>query len=204
MGGEDEKTLDMPDLKVEKGNTGNEVVFDDAGFEKQKTTVSTFGDAKQPQTYIDKDGSEVRISFDGAGNKIGIRKFFNHQNLTFLQLTETTDGTKEGIVFGYNGEKKRLSPELLENALTISGDDLAGKAGIYGSKREKSRQTVVKNTHVPFYPSQTFPSEESLNNRQRTQLQSTEQQTVEETQFEPPPSNPQTIQTAKIKGGENQ
>jgi YD repeat-containing protein len=202
---EHDKTVEMPDLKVEKGNTGNEVVFNDSGFEKQKSQVPTFGDIKQPQTYTDKDGSEVRISFDAAGNKIGIRKFFNHQNLTFLQITETSDGTKEGIVFGHNGEKKRLTPELIQDALNISGDELARTVGIYGVKREKTRETAVKNTQVPFYPSQTFPTQESYTSRQPTPTQPTENQLHPETQTqtEPPPVNPQTTQNGKIKG-ENQ
>jgi hypothetical protein len=184
---EPEKTMDMPDLKMEKSKTGNEVVFNDSGFEKQKKTVSTFEDIKQPQTYTDKDGSEVRISFDSAGNKIGIRKFFNHQNLTFLQITEATDGTKEGIVFGYNGEKKRLTPELIEDALTISGNDLASKAGIYSIRREKTKQTLAKNNPVPFYPSQTFPTQESYTNRQPIQPTQGQPQPVEPAQTESTP-----------------
>jgi hypothetical protein len=200
-----EEAMEMPDLKVEKGNKGNEVVFDDAGFEKQKNTFSTFGDVKEPQTYTDKDGSEVRISFDAAGNKIGHRKFFNHPNLTFLQLTEATDGTKEGVVFGHNGEKKRLTPQMIEQALTISGDDLASKAGIYSVKREKNRGTeVVKNpTPPPFYPSRTFPTQETFDNRNQPQTTEIQPSNAGETPTETPPANPQITQNGKPKDGDN-
>ncbi len=195
----------MPDLKVEKGKTGNEVVFDDAGFEKQKVTVSTFGEVKEAQTYTDRDGSEVRISFDAAGNKIGMRKFFNHPNLTFLQVTETTDGTKEGVVFGHNGEKKKLTPEMIEQAFIMPGNDLAGKSGIYSVKREKTKETIVKNTQPPFYPSQTFPTQESYNNRQPTpQTTQVEQPNKQATEGGTPTANPQITQNIKPKDGTDQ
>lgn len=146
------RTLEMPDVDFEKGNNGNEIVFDDSRIEKKNKQVPTFEKPPQDVNYTNKDGSTIRVSYDGHGNKTETRYFFNHPNLKMLIVTISNNGDKEGLVYGHNNEHKKLPIELIDQALTLQGNEIAQKVGIYSTKRESST-TVVRTTQ----PTQTYP-----------------------------------------------
>lgn len=129
-----QEIVELSDVGIDNANS-NEVVMKDSDVEKRLPAVSTFGEPQPETSYVDKDGSNVRISYDGQGTRIETRYFFNHPNLKMLTVTVSNDGNiKEGIVFGHNNEKKKLPPDLLDNALTASGNDIAYKVGITTTK----------------------------------------------------------------------
>lgn len=152
-----DNTINMPNFKIEDGKKGNEVVFDDSKIEEKNRQLSTFGEQPKDQNYTDKDGSSVRVSYDGYGNKTITRYFFNHPNLKLMIITETTDGTKEAIVYGHNNEHKKLEVDDVNKIVTASSNEIASKVGINAIKRENSTPTIVNNTQsLPKIPDPRF------------------------------------------------
>ena len=169
--GKSQETVDMPDVKVDKGNKGNEVVFNDSAFEKSQGSVATFGESKKEINQTIKDGSQITAMSDGYGNKIETRYFFNHPNLKSLTVKTFADGHQEILVFGHNGERKKLAPETIQQVLTTSGNDIANVAGINTKKIESTQPIYVKNSPPPFYPSTTFPTPESMKTQPQLQTE---------------------------------
>ncbi len=209
--GKSQETVDMPDVKVDKGNKGNEVVFNDSAFEKSQGSVATFGESKKEINQTIKDGSQITAMSDGYGNKIETRYFFNHPNLKSLTVKTFADGHQEILVFGHNGERKKLAPETIQQVLTTSGNDIANVAGINTKKIESTQPTYVKNSPPPFYPSATFPTPESMKTQpqlqtETTEVEQTEPQSVKKQTTAPVESeknSPQLTQIRKTKEGDN-
>lgn len=143
-----QEIVELSDVRVNNENS-NEVVMTDSDVEKRLPPVPTFGEQKSETSYVDKDGSNIRISYDGQGTRIETRYFFNHPNLKMLTVTISNDGTiQEGIVFGHNNEKKKLPPDWLDKALTASGNDIAYKVGITTAK--------IVTTNTKAQPNQVY------------------------------------------------
>ena len=189
-----EDTLDMPDVKVDKGTSGNEVVFNDSVIEKKTEQKATFGESKKGVNQTTQDGSQITTMDDGHGNLIQTRYFGNHPNLKMMTVKTFADGHQEIIVFGHNGERKRVQPEMIQQSLTASGTDIANVAGIKSTKLEPSQAKIVKNTPPPFYPSATYPTPESFQNRDQTPpvTNETEPQTAESVEPKPVKTQPET------------
>lgn len=149
------ETVEIGDVKISKQASDTDVLINDTGFEGKKETVSTFGEMPKGSTMTAEDGSQIDISYDGEGNKVEARYFFNHANLKSLIVVTTAKGAKEVTVFGHNRENKELPPESGEIALTAPADEIARTAGINSTKIQSPSYTVVKNTQptkvVPVY-----------------------------------------------------
>lgn len=176
-----DKTIDMPDFKIEDGKKGNEVVFDDSKIQEKNKQLSTFGEQPKDQNYTDKDGSSVRISFDGYGNKTITKYFFNHPNLKMMIITETTDGTKEAIVYGHNNEHKKLEVDDVNKIVTATGNEIASKAGITTIKRENSAPIIANNPQsLPKIPDPRFDPKK-LQEQPSTETQESKSEVENET-----------------------
>lgn len=152
-------TIAMPDINIENVKSGNEGISNDSKVRAENKQVPTFGEKQKDQTYTDKEGSTVRVSYDAYQNKTITRYFFNDPNLKMLIITETTDGTKEGVVYGHNNEHKNLPSDLIDQAATAPGSEIASKVGIILTKRESNASVVVQNkttTAIPKIPDPRF------------------------------------------------
>ena len=155
-----------------------EIVFNDPGSEFTQKPTSTFGAVPKDNVYTAKDGSAVKISYDGYGNRIETRNFFNHPNLKLLIVTIKTNGDKEGLVFGHNNEHRNLTNAMIDQALTASGNEIANAVGIRTTKIEYSvKPTIVQNTQ-PVQVNPTIPNPN-----------------VQETTDIPPQTQPQELTT---------
>ena len=198
-----QEIVELSDIKIDDGKK-NEVVMTDSDTEKRLPPVPTFGEMKEGTTYVDKDGSSVRISYDGQGNRIETRNFFNHPNLKMLTVTISNDGTiKEGIVFGHNNEKKKLPPDLIDNALTTSGNDIAYKVGITTTKNTssptKAQPNQVYSQQTPVYTNIPDPRRQPVYTQPQPQTEPELTQQEEQPQSTPPPAeNPTTEQKPTI------
>lgn len=142
-----ETTLDMPDVNVQKENKGNEIVFNDEAFEKQIEQTATSGQGNKGTVQTTKDGSEISIMQDGYGNTVETRNFYNHPNLTVVTIKTFANGEKEGLAYGHNGERKKLSPDAISIALSAGGNEIASSVGINSTKIQSTGKTVMPITN---------------------------------------------------------
>lgn len=211
-----QEIVELSDIKVDDGK-GNEVVMTDSDTEKRLPSVPTFGEKPEDTNYVDKDGSTVRVSYDGAGNKTETRYFFNHPNLKMLMVTISNDGTiKEGVVFGHNNEKKKLPPDLIDQAMSAQGTDIAYKVGITTTKivgtPTKDQPNQVYTQQNPVYTNIPDPRRQPVYTQPQPQPQQEPELTNEEqteptrplTENPPAEQKPTIAQDKKKKGeGEN-
>lgn len=199
---ESQPTINMPDINAENAKSGNEGINNDSKSVNGDKQVPTFGEKQKDQTFTDKEGSTVRVSYDAYQNKTITRYFFNDPNLKMLIITETTDGTKEGIVYGHNNEHKQLPPELIDQATTALGSEIATKVGITSTKRKSSNSIIVQNNQpmpeIPKIPDPRFNPKNP-----RTVDHQPEAQDVEEPNLEPSKQSPNIAQEKKVKEREN-
>jgi hypothetical protein len=156
----DDEGVRMPDIKIGESKSGNDLVFNDFEIEQKSRAVRTFNLEKEESIQTMHDGSRIVSMRDGYGNIINTRYFFSHPNLYLLTLKIFANGQKEGIIFGHNGEHKTIPSDLLEQALTAPGNDIASKVGIFSTKIETSKQlTIVPNNQSDqIYPATPDPS----------------------------------------------
>jgi hypothetical protein len=156
-----EETLDMPDISVEKGTRGNEVVFDDAATENKGGQVSTFSKDAKKTSRTAPDG-KIDVIQDKVGNTMEVRYFNNHPNLTQITITTRPDGTKEIVAIGHNRENKRIPPAMSDQALTLTGRQIADLAGIHTIKQTRSNRSMDgKGPQPPPTPTYQNPSYQS-------------------------------------------
>lgn len=131
------ETVEMPNIVFESGQENGEVVFDDKAFGEQPEEAKAFDPARENTVQISSDGSQIKTTFDGQGNKIEKRCFPNHPTLKCLMITSSADGRKEGVIYGQSGRTKALPPEMIARALTDSGNTIAQAAGIRETRKER-------------------------------------------------------------------
>jgi hypothetical protein len=151
-----QNSMDMPDIKIEKNNTGNEVVFDDAATENKGGQVATFNKQTKKETRTTPDG-KINVVQDKAGNTFEVRYFNNHPNLSQIVITTRPDGTKEVVAIGHNRENKRIPPDKSDQALTLTGTQIATLAGIHSVKQTRSNRSMDgKGPKPPANPNPSY------------------------------------------------
>ena len=66
---ESQPTINMPDINAENAKSGNEGINNDSKSVNSDKQVPTFGEKQKDQTFTDKEGSTVRVSYDAYQNK---------------------------------------------------------------------------------------------------------------------------------------
>ncbi len=84
------------------------------------------------------DNSSINTLYDRFGNKTEIRSLEDDLTLKCIILKTSVAGIKQVIVFGKNGEVKRLPDEFSERALTADGSYIAAASGIFGLPKTPS------------------------------------------------------------------
>lgn len=149
----DERANNSNDNEQEKKASGGKVLTEDSIFDINLGQKATFGESKKEANQTAKDGSEISTMHDGYGNTVQTRYFYNHPNLKILTVKTLASGEKEGIAFGHNGERKKLSPEASAQGLTASGNEITNLVGITTTKIQPAAQPViVNNTQPANYP----------------------------------------------------
>lgn len=140
-------------------SSGDEVVIDDNDLNLKGAQNTNSSRIPEEMTENLGDSSEVTTRFDGYGNKIETRKFQNHPRLDLILLRTSTDGKREILVYGFGKEVKSLPPEMIDRALTASGDELANAAGLYETRSYKETKNFMKPESKPLQPlpSSAFP-----------------------------------------------
>jgi hypothetical protein len=154
-----EESLDMPDISLEKGTMGNEVVFDDSATENQGGQVSTFSKDARKTSRTAPDG-KIDVIQDKVGNTMEVRYFNNHPNLTQITIITRPDGTKDIVAIGHNRENKRIPPEMSDQALTFTGRQIADLAGIHTTRQTRSNRSMdgrgPQPPPTPIYQTPTY------------------------------------------------
>lgn len=110
--------------------------------------------------------SEITLMTDGFGNKVEKRLFNDHARLSYLTVRTPVNGTPEIEVYGHNGQRRTLPADMLDRALTGSGDEIADAAQIFEVKKtvqepppivvrmdSQSLQSVTENQSTAGEPS---------------------------------------------------
>jgi len=191
-----------------KTSAEGEIVIDDKSFGVEGSN-GTFGKSSQETTQLANDGSQIKVMYDGFGNKTETRTFYNNPFLKLILLRIGANGSRQAFVYGKNGEVKDLPEDMLGKVLTSSSQELANSVGIFEPVKETPSFTKniqpMKVTKLPPLPSSQFPI-------QNQQVEQTPAEVVEQpadtaeklplTKEEIPPTEKK--QTASINKEENQ
>lgn len=77
------------------------------------------------------NNSQINTMYDGFGNKTEMRCFANDPAIKCVLLKTSATNRKQVIVFGNNGEIKRLPDELADKAMTADASYIAATVGIF-------------------------------------------------------------------------
>ena len=150
---------------------GNEESLTDA--EKNFTAL---GNSSQGTTKIAPDGSQIKTTYDGFGNKTEFRVFNNHPRLKYLMLRTSVTGEKQVYVHGQNGEVEGLPVNMLDKATTVSADEIASSAGITQTRQESITPTYAQT----YQPQPAVPLQPLPDSQLPIQIQPAEQALTEE------------------------
>lgn len=134
-------------MKVTR-NARGEVLVDDADLEKMKRRIKTSGINGEGNTRNTKDNSQTNVMFDGYGNKVEIRRFYNDNRLKQVVVRTQADGSRKVFVYGTNGSVKSVPTELENRILDASANEISDAAMIYEPvirRQTQSSDTAGKN-----------------------------------------------------------
>ena len=97
-----------------------------------QTTTKSY----QERTRMENDNSVVETMYDAFGNKTESRVFHNDSLLKMIVVRTSTDGEKQALVYGQNGEVKTAPPTLLNRVLTTVAREIAGAVEIFEGRKE--------------------------------------------------------------------
>lgn len=139
---------------------GGEIYITNADYQEDKPQI-TAQPASRSVKRVLPDKSEIETFVDGFGNKTETRYFPEHSRLRCIILRTSVDGKYEVTVYGRGGDTK-IVPELAENALSASGDEIAGIAklnfapGYGGGKNYMKRRNTESQSALTPLPSSSF------------------------------------------------
>lgn len=138
-------------------STAGEIIIDDQSFAGKETGLVVTEKNIPNVTQIARDGSQIKIMYDGFGNKTETRTFDNNPLLKTVLLRTDVDGKRQVFVYGQNGDVKSLPADMLDKVLTAAPSDLASSAGIVAPVEELP---VITQNVEPSYaaPLQPIPS----------------------------------------------
>ena len=85
---------------------------------------------------IGTDNSTVETMFDGYGNQIENRAFYNDELLKLIVVRTSADGQKQALVYGQNGEIKPAPLNILNNILALPANEIARTVQIFEGRPE--------------------------------------------------------------------
>lgn len=140
-----------------KTSPDGEIIIDDQSFAGKETGLVVTEKNLPNITQIARDGSQIKIMYDGFGNKTETRTFENNPLLKTVLLRTDVDGKRRVFVYGQNGDVKSLPDDMLDKVLTAAPTDLASSAGIVAPVKE---MPVITQNVEPSYapPLQPIPS----------------------------------------------
>jgi hypothetical protein len=182
-------------LEEKPGNSAGGVVLKDESEEPQSPEIAAPPAAVPNRTLADR--SELQTTFDGYGNKTEIRSFKGHPRLFSVAVTTAVDGTKRVMVYGYEGELKRMPEDFAEKALTASATEIANAAEFKALKPYQNTFTRATPTPVPTPLRQPnvvkkvepTPQEIETENQSNAPVTQSNSETESETENEDRPSN---------------
>jgi hypothetical protein len=139
-----------------KSNPGNEVYITNADVKTEDQQTSFSKNGSQLEKRILSDKSVIETLVDGFGNKIETRYFTENPRLRMLVLRTSINGKQEVTVYGYGSDTKFV-PELADQALTASGDEIANAAQLYATPSASGGRNFMKS-HKTQTTLQPLPS----------------------------------------------
>lgn len=136
----DERFDRRENVFLDEGNSGSnsgEVAIDESSVTDAETQALIERNSFQESDKTASDGSKISTMYDGFGNKTERRFFHQHPLIEAMVLRTSTDGQKEVLLFGYNGEVKTVPQNMIDRAMTASADELAQAAGILQGRKPK-------------------------------------------------------------------
>lgn len=171
----------------------DEIIIDDRVFENDTKTNLTSSTSSGGTTQTASDGSQIKIVYDGFGNRTETRTFNNHPLLRFVLLRNSVDGKKQVFVYGQNGEVKNLPENMFDRTSTATASELANSAGI--SEFYPRQPSYTPDTWQPnVAASQPLPSS-------RVPIQNQPLETAETEEIEKPTD---TVEKAASIDGDKQ
>ena len=141
-----------------KSTPGNEVYITNADVKKQDQVTSNLQKGGQLEKRLLFDASVIETLVDGFGNKVETRYFKGHPRLRMLILRTSANGNREVTVYGHGDTK--FVPELVDRALTATGDEIASVAQLYTTPSSSGANNFMKKskteTTLQPLPSSTF------------------------------------------------
>jgi hypothetical protein len=182
-------------LEEKTENAAGGVVLKDESEEPQSSEIAAPPVAVPNRTLADR--SELQTTFDGYGNKTETRSFKGHPRLDLVAVTTAVDGTKRVMVYGYEGELKRMPDDFAEKALTASATEIANAAEFKALKPYQNAFVRATPTPAPSplrQPSvvkkvEPTPSEIQTEDQSSTPVTENDSETETETKKENRPSD---------------
>jgi hypothetical protein len=115
-----------------------------------QTTTKSY----REQTRMENDNSVVETMYDAFGNKTESRVFHNDSLLKMIVLRTSTDGEKQALVYGQNGEVKTAPPTLLNKVLTTVAGEIAKAVEIFEGRKENAMLAKLQAPKTP--PTEEF------------------------------------------------
>lgn len=137
----DEQLSERESVFLDDGNgnqNGGEVAIDDTSVRDAETQSAIERNGYQESDKTESDGTKISTMYDGFGNKTERRFFRQHPLIEAMVLRTSSNGQKEILLFGHNGEVKSVPQNMIERAMTASADELAQAAGISQGSKPKA------------------------------------------------------------------
>ncbi len=180
------------------GKNGSEITIDESSVKDAETQTSVNRDSYQEADQTESDGTNVSTMYDGFGNKTERRFFYQHPILQAMVLRTSTNGQKEVLLFGHNGEVKAVPQNMVDKAMSATADELAKVAGILERRKPKDSYPGFTEPQNDIAVSTPTVSDFQIIERKSVKPEIAEQQTSEN----PKPKN--TVQDVRSSGTEYQ
>lgn len=139
----DKKNIKTPDVQeivvIEDGyktNADGELIIDDQDVKGQ--TVATAKEQSADARQNVGDGSQIKVMYDGFGNKTITRFFYNHPLIAGIVSKISSTGKIKTFIYGKGGEVKTLAQNAGDLAQTATADEIAKLAGIFSVRKQES------------------------------------------------------------------
>ena len=120
------------------GLSGKEVLIDDSPIKTAETQAAIEQNSYQEADKTEPDGTKISTMYDGYGNKTERRFFSRHPILEAMILRTASNGQKEILIFGHNGQVKTVPQNMFDKAMTATADELATAAGISEGRKPQA------------------------------------------------------------------
>lgn len=180
------------------GQKDGEITLDESEVKDAETQASIERNSYQEGDTTESDGTKITTMYDGFGNKTERRFFYRHPILEAMVLRTSTDGQKEILLFGHNGEVKSVPQNMIDKAMIATADELAKAAGILEGRKPKD--SYLGFTEPQNDTALSTPTVSSFQNIERESVKSE----IAEKQISENPKTKNAVQDVKPLGLEYQ